>query len=172
MLNIIAVIGKNRELGCDNKLLWSLPKDMKRFKRLTFGNVVVMGRKTFESIGSALPGRENIVISRNKNYKADKIKTVTSIEKAINLAKEKYKNKKIYIIGGASIYEKSLPFANKLYLTIVDDSPKADTYFPEYENIFKDKIIKEKGIDNGFNYLFLEIKKPRRKTSLTDETRP
>jgi dihydrofolate reductase len=162
------VIGKNRELGCDNKLLWSLPKDMKRFKRLTFGNVVVMGRKTFESIGSALPGRENIVITRNENYKADKIELTNSIEKAVNLAKEKYKNKEIFIIGGASVYEKSLPFADKLYLTVINDSPKADTYFPEYENIFKDKIIKEKGIDNGFNYLFLEIKKTRRKTSLAD----
>jgi dihydrofolate reductase len=118
-----------------------------------------MGRKTFESIGSALPGRENIVISRNENYKADKIKTVTSIEKAINLAKKKYKNKEIFIIGGASIYEKSLPFADKLYLTVINDSPKADTYFPEYKNIFKDKIIREKGVDNGFNYIFLEIKK-------------
>jgi dihydrofolate reductase len=157
MLNIIAVIGKNRELGCDNKLLWNLPEDMKRFKRLTFGNVVIMGRKTFESIGFALPGRENIVISRNQNYKADKIKTVTSIEEAINLAKEKYKNKEIFIIGGASVYKKSLPSADRLYLTLIDDSPKADTYFPEYEDIFKNKIVKEKGIDNGLNYEFLEI---------------
>jgi dihydrofolate reductase len=159
MLNIIAVIGKNKELGCDNKLLWNLPEDMKRFKRLTFGNVVIMGRKTFESIGSALPGRENIVISRNKNYKANKIKTVTSIEEAINLAEKKYKNKEIFIIGGASVYKESLPSADRLYLTLIDDSPEADTYFPEYEDIFKNKIVKEKGIDNGFEYVFLEINK-------------
>jgi dihydrofolate reductase len=160
MLSIIAVIGKNRELGCYNQLLWQLPKDMKRFRNTTSGHPVIMGRITFESIGKTLPKRTNIIISRNPKFEADNCLLAQSLDQAIALA-EDYNtpgNNEIFIIGGGSIYKQAIKKADKLYLTIVDDAPKADTFFPEYKNFAK--ILKEEsGTDNGYNYQYFELTK-------------
>ncbi|PLX28122.1 diacylglycerol kinase [Candidatus Parcubacteria bacterium] len=156
MISIIAIIGKNRELGCENKLLWSIPEDMDRFKTLTTGHPVIMGRKTFESIGHALPGRTNIVITKQNNYIASGCQVVDSMDEAIREAKISDGSDEIFIIGGAQIYEIGLDFANKLYLSIVDDAPVADVYFPDYSRY--NKIIKEEGIENDkYKIKFLEI---------------
>ena len=155
MLSIIVVIGKNREIGCDNKLLWNIPKDMERFTKITKGHPVLMGDKTFESIGKALPGRTNIIITRNKNYQAEKCEICYSIDDAIKLGKEQ-DNKEMFIIGGGSIYRQTIDIVDKLYLTVVNDAPKADTYFPDYSQ-FKNIIHEETVEDNGLKFKFLEL---------------
>jgi len=142
MIKIIAAISKNRVLGNDNKLIWSLPNDLKRFKKLTTNNTVVMGRKTYESIGRPLPNRRNIVITRDENYHDDNIEVVNSIEEALLLC-----NNDCFIIGGGQIYQQTLDLAEKIYLTIVDEEFEGDAFFPE---LGKDwfKISK---VDNEIN---------------------
>lgn len=154
MISIIVVVGKNREIGFKNKLLWDLPKDMKRFKEITTGHTVVMGDKTFESIGRPLPNRKNIVLSLKDEYKADGCEVRNSLEDVLKEANES--DEEFFIIGGGTIYNLSLPFAYKLYLTVIDDAPKADTFFPDYSE-FKNITLKEEGNDNGMNYKFLEL---------------
>ncbi len=160
-LSLIAVIGKNRELGRDNKLLFDLKKDMAHFKEKTTGHTVIMGRKTFESIGRALPDRVNIVISRDTEYKIQdtSVKIVHTIEEALKLGRQG-EHDELFIIGGAQIYKEFLPYADKLYLTIVDaEASDADAFFPEYEKEFK-KIISSRGDEeNGTNLTFLEFER-------------
>lgn len=160
-ISLIAAIGKNRELGRENKLIFDLKKDMAHFKEKTFGHVVIMGRKTFESIGHALPNRTNIVITRDSSFMLhnSSAKIVHSIEEALDLAK-KYEEEEVFVIGGAQIYEAFLPYADKLYLTIVDKEVEdADAFFPEYENDFK-KIISSIGNEeNGTRFTFMELER-------------
>lgn len=134
-ISIIAAIGKNRELGKDGGLIWQIPDDLKRVKELTMGHPLIMGRKTYESIGRPLPGRTNIVVSRT----ADAIKgcvVAPNFEEALALAKEK-DQEEIFIFGGASIYETALPITDRLYLTLIDqEDTEADAFFPEYKASF------------------------------------
>ena len=157
MFNIIAVIGKNRAIGKKNKLLWHLPHDLKRFKKITFGHPVIMGRITYESLGKPLPGRTNIVVTRNKDFKAPGCLVFDSLGKAISFAKNK--DKEVFIIGGGKIYEQGIKIADKLYLTLVEDSPEADTFFPDYSG-FKKKIFESPLLKEGkYNYYFLELRR-------------
>ncbi len=155
MVSMICAVGKNREIGFKNKLLWNLPGDLKHFKEITTGHAVIMGQTTFESIGKALPGRKNIVLSLDKNYQAENCEVSDDLK---GIA-EKYKEIKeeIFIIGGASIYKQFIQYADKLYLTLVDDSPEADTFFPDYSE-FK-QIISESRMqeENGIKYKFVEL---------------
>jgi len=129
MITIIAALTKNNVIGKDNKLLWNLPDDLKNFKRLTTGNIIIMGRKTFESIGRPLPNRHNIVISRSMQ-KRDGIETHATIESAINSAKKL--NKEIFIIGGAEIYRQTLKYADRMILSHVDIEVDGDVFFPTF----------------------------------------
>ena len=159
-LSLIAAIGKNRELGRDNKLVFDLKKDMAHFKEKTTGHTVIMGRKTFESIGRALPDRVNIVISRDKEFRTHHdVKIVTSVEDALELAKN-HERDELFVIGGAQIYEAFLPFADRLYLTIVDKEVEdADAFFPEYDKEFK-RIISSIGEEeNGIRFTFMELER-------------
>ena len=146
MINIIAAVGKNRELGAKNKLLWHIPADMEHFKTKTEGNVVIMGRKTFESLPKKfrpLPNRINIVVTRDTNYQINEknVFVCHSIEDAIEKGKEF--NKEVFIIGGAQIYRSALKYTDKLYLTLVDRGyPEADVFFPDYSE-FKKKTFEE-----------------------------
>lgn len=157
-VSMIAAIGKNRELGKNNALIWRISEDLKFFKATTMGHPIIMGRKTFESLPKALPGRKNIVISKNENYKAEGAVVVNSVEKALAEAG----HDDAFIIGGESIYKIFLPVADKLYLTLIDGEEKqADAYFPEYENIAWKTEELLKAEDNGINYsrvLFERIK--------------
>lgn len=150
MISAIAVIGKNRELGRRNQLLFVVPGDLPRFKRLTMGNPIVMGRKTRESIGRELPGRTNIVISRSGE--------IDSIEKALKLARRSPGNEEIFVIGGGEIYALAMPYVERLYLTVVDaEAPDADTFFPEYSEFTK--VIMDEMHEEGdmrFRYLTVE----------------
>ncbi len=138
IISFIAAIGKNNELGKDNDLLWKLPADQKFFRETTSGHPVVMGRKTFESLGSgpngepgkALPKRRNVIITRDKNYKRDDAEVVNSLEEAMNLFKDS--DEEIFIIGGAEIYRQSMNTADRLYITHIDAEDKtAQVFFPE-----------------------------------------
>jgi dihydrofolate reductase len=129
-VSIIAAVGKNNEIGLDNKLLWKLPDDLKRFQKLTKGHAVIMGRKTFESIGKPLPERKNIVVTRQSDYKAQGCTVVRSLEAALEAAGD---DDEPFVIGGSELYDLALPYANKLYLTFVDAEPEADVYFPELD---------------------------------------
>ena len=128
---LVAAIGENGEMGVNNALLWHLPGDLPRFKKMTMGYPIIMGRKTFDSIGKALPGRLNIVLSANTDWQKDEVITVNSIEKAIDTAKQN-KAEKVFVIGGGQIYKLFLPYATQLELTEVFDAPMADTYFPNF----------------------------------------
>ncbi len=165
MISLIAAIGKNNELGKGNDLLWKLPADMQHFIKTTSGHPVIMGRKTFESIGKALPNRRNIIITRDKNYKKDGAEVVHSLPEALKLAKTSPRpllkgegENEIFIIGGAEIFEQSIPFANKLYITHIDAADNdADTFFPEIIPILWNETShkeNKKDSKNPFNYTF------------------
>jgi len=156
-ISIIAAIAKNRAIGKDNKLLFHISEDLKRFKKITFGHPVIMGRKTFESLGKPLPKRINIIVTRNKNYKAKGCIICHSLIKAIEIAQKKDKNE-VFIIGGGQIYKQAIKFADKLYLTIVEGNFKADTYFPDYSE-FKKVVKEEKKESEGYKYRFLELER-------------
>lgn len=173
MISIIAAIGKNRELGRNNKLLWHLKADMERFKKLTLGQVVVMGRKTFESLPKKfcpLPKRINIVVSRKRDYstlknqeqtlrnKETQLIFASSIKEAIEKAKNF--NRDIFIAGGASIYHQTLPLVDKLYLTVIEKTyPDADVFFPPYQHLFFKIVFEEKKEEDSLRFSFLEIKR-------------
>ena len=127
MIIMIAAVAENNALGKDNDLVWHLPNDFKRFKTLTSGHHIIMGRKTFESFPKPLPNRTHVIITRQKNYKAEGCIIVDSIEKALEICP---KNEDTYIIGGGEIYTLSLPFADKIEITKVHHSFEADAYFP------------------------------------------
>lgn len=128
MTTIIAAVGENNALGKDNDLVWHLPDDFKRFKELTTGHYIIMGRKTFESFPQPLPNRTHVIITRQKDYKPEGCVVVNSIEKALELAKE---DEQPFIIGGGEIYKLGMPFSDKIELTQVHESFEADTFFPE-----------------------------------------
>ena len=131
LLSLIAVVGENRAIGKAQNLLWHLPEDMRHFRALTLGKPVIMGRKTWESLPAAfrpLPGRRNIVVTRNRAYQAPGATFAASLADALN---EVADAAEVLVIGGAELYRAALPTADRLYLTEVADSPEADAFFPE-----------------------------------------
>ncbi|MBX2866570.1 dihydrofolate reductase [Candidatus Kaiserbacteria bacterium] len=159
MIGIIAAIGKNRELGKNGDLIWRISDDLKRVKDLTTGHPIVMGRKTYESIGRPLPNRTNIVVTRDPSYEAEGCIVTTSLEEALEKAKESEGADEIFIFGGAQIYEMALPYTDRLYLTIIDaEDPEADTFFPEYDT-FTNVIKKEKRDQDGLSYEWFTLEK-------------
>lgn len=126
MIKIIVAVSKNGVIGGDNSLIWHLPNDLKRFKQITSGSCVVMGRKTYESIGKPLPNRRNIIISRDSNLFIDGCEVVNSIEESLMLT-----NNDCFFIGGGEIYKQVLPITDIIYLTKVEEIFKGDTYFSE-----------------------------------------
>lgn len=130
ILSLILAIGKNNEIGFGNKLPWHLPDDLKRFKETTREHSVIMGRKTYESIGRLLPERKNIIITRDKSYRAEGAVIVSSIEEAI---KECENEDEAFVIGGGEICKLALPYASQMYLTHVDTELPADSFFPEFD---------------------------------------
>jgi len=159
IISFVVAMGKNRVIGKDNSLPWSLPADMKHFKDLTTGKPIIMGRKTFESIGKPLPNRTNIIITRDQAYKAEGCIVVNSIDAAL-LAVEG--NEEVMVIGGAQIYKEFLPKANKIYLTIIETDFEGDAYFPEYdieewqETAFEEH---ERDAQNQYDYRFLTLER-------------
>lgn len=131
-ISLVVAAADNNAIGKENKLLWYLPNDMRFFKNITWGMVVIMGRKTLESLEKPLKGRRNIVITRQKNFNTDGVVVAKDLEKALSAAK-KMDVKEVCVIGGGEIYKQFLPVANKIYITRVHFSPgDADTYFPDF----------------------------------------
>lgn len=149
---LIAALSENRVIGKDNKLIWHIPDDLKHFKEKTSGHPVIMGRKTFESIGRLLPNRTNIIITRDKEYKVEGALIVHSLDEAISTA-QKNTEKEVFIIGGGQIFEQAIKIADKLYLTIIEGEFEGDAFFPDYSN-FK-KITESETLEyNGMKYKF------------------
>jgi dihydrofolate reductase len=136
---LIAATSQNNALGKDNKIIWHLPDDFKRFKELTSGHHIIMGRKTFESFPKPLPNRTHIVITRQKNYHPEGCVVVNSIEDAFEICP---KNEAVFLIGGAEIYKLGLPFIDKMELTFINETFEADAFFPEI-NFSEWKLTKE-----------------------------
>lgn len=153
MITLIAAIGKNNELGLDNKLLWDIPEDMRHFKDYTLGKVVIMGRKTFMSIGRELPGRRNIVVSSQSLTLSGVSIPVHSIESALSI---EHCYNEMVVIGGASLYEQTINLADKLIITHVDAEFSADTFFPKIDdNIWVPTNTVLSG-NEQFKYRFVE----------------
>jgi len=163
-VNIVAALGKDRVIGKDNQLLWHIPEDLKRFKLLTLGHPVIMGRKTLESIiaglGKPLPGRTNIVVTRDPEWKYEGVVVCHSLEEALGKAQE-IDQEEIFIGGGAEIYTQSLPFTNRLYLTLIEGDHEGDTFFPEYGKYFKKVLKEEKGAHSGIKYRWLDLEREK-----------
>lgn len=158
MIKIIAAISNDLGLGKDNKLLWSLPNDLKRFKELTLNSSIIMGRKTFDSIGKPLPNRENIIITRDVNYKKKGCLVFNDLESALE-----YTKNDCFIIGGGEIYKQSIHLADMVFLTMVDCDIESDTFFP-FMDIRKWKIssIKENKPDGKHNFKYTYVDYERR----------
>jgi dihydrofolate reductase len=144
ILSIISAIGKNNELGLNNQLLWDLPRDMQHFRTTTSGHPVIMGRKTFESIGHPLPNRRNVVITRDVSYVKEGVEVVHSLPEAIDLFKYDVNplpnGEEVFVIGGAEIYKQAMDHADRLYITHVDSGYEADAFFPTISPNFWNEI--------------------------------
>ena len=161
MIIIIAAIGFNNELGKDNDLIWHLPADLKRFKKVTSGHAIIMGRNTFESIGKPLPNRRSIIITRNTSYKKEGCDVVHSLEEAINLIKDQ---KNAFIIGGAQIYKEAIEkqLVDQLDITKVHQNFEADVFFPTIDQSVWEEISVETFLPddkNQYTYSFISYKK-------------
>lgn len=184
-IGIIAAVGRNnRAIGKTGTLLWRISDDLKRFKTLTTGHPIIMGRKTFESIGRALPNRTNIVITRNADFRlarrgggAEGVVVASSLEDAIRLASSPPqmrrgvptesrdgvvgKRKEVFIIGGGEIYQQALPLADKLYLTLIESDAEGDVFFPDWSKDFTKEVFREARIDpaSGVKYAWVDIER-------------
>ena len=128
-LTLVAAMGRNGGIGFRGRMPWHLPAELKHFKRTTLGKPVVMGRKTWESIGKALPGRQNLVVTRNEAYAAEGCQVVASLVEAIETAEDT----EVMVIGGGELYRQALPLSSRMVLTTVDIEPECDTWFPAWD---------------------------------------
>ena len=155
MISLIAAVARNRALGKDGQLLWHLPEDMRYFRETTRGKPVIMGRKTWESLPDAfrpLPGRRNIVISRNSAYEAPGATLAGSLDEAVRLTQD---DAEVFVIGGAEIYRQALPLAQRLYLTEVTQDFAADAFFPEFsDREWKEISRSEQKSGSGLEFTF------------------
>lgn len=161
MISIIVCIAENRAIGFQNELLYRLPNDLKRFKQLTTGHTIIMGRRTFESLPKgALPNRRNVVLSRRSDASFEGAEHYTSLEEALSHCQS---DEEIFIIGGSTVYEQALPLADNLYITLVQDTPvQADAYFPaialdEWEELAREDFSSDE--KHAYNYSFIDYKR-------------
>jgi len=158
-LSIIVAVAENNIIGDNNQLIWYIPDDLKRFKSLTMGHHIIMGRKTWESIGRPLPGRKSIVVTRNINFKADGALVANSLPQALEMAKD---DDEAFIIGGGELYQQALPLASRLYLTKVHKHFEGDVAFPDIDYTEWHQISSEKGKPNakdGLEYSFVNLER-------------
>lgn len=172
-VSFIVVVDQNGAMGCNNRLLWHLPDELKFFKSQTTGKTVIMGRKTFESIGKALPNRTNIILSKNKSYDVEGCEILNSIPECDAFLESSGNNKEVFVIGGESIFDQTYKYADRILITIVDDIyAGADTYFPNFDTIRKSKTwnkpkqLLDHPIDekHPFSFKTYEILRNKKKT--------
>lgn len=152
-LSIIVAIAKNRVIGINNTLPWHLPEDLKRFRALTMGHHIIMGRKTYDSLGRLLPGRTTVIVTRNTDYKVEGALIAHSLQDAIALCKA---DDEVFLIGGAELYQEGLKLSSKLYITEITLDVEGDAYFPEYssdewQESSREADVSEQGL--AFNYV-------------------
>ncbi len=150
IISLIAAVGKNGIIGDHGKIPWHLPADFKRFKEITMGHPVIMGRKTYESIGKPLPGRTNIIVTRQKKYVVPECTIAGTLKEAFDAARTSGAEE-VFVMGGAEIYREAMPFAEKLYLTKVGGDFEGDVFFPEVNSIEWKEVSAEKGAIDGKN---------------------
>ncbi|MFI3180074.1 MAG: dihydrofolate reductase [Methylococcales bacterium] len=160
-ISLIVAMSANRVIGQDNKMPWHLSADLKRFRAITMDAPILMGRKTFESIGKPLDGRTNLILSKNENYQPEGCFVFDSLEMALSAAENM--GEELFIIGGATLYEMSLPFAKRLYLTDIQAKFDGDTFFPEFNfddwnEITCEQINNDEKVDFSYRFLTLEKK--------------
>ena len=157
MLSIIVAKGKNNIIGKENKLVWSLPADMKRFRELTTGHVIIMGRKTFESLGKILPNRKHVVFTQNPDFKVDD-ENVQIVHSMLEIKEYIDNDEENFVIGGAMIYSLLMPYVKKMYVTEINKDFEGDTFFPKINLDIWKETRREKGTqdeDNKFDYDFV-----------------
>ena len=157
-LSSIVAVANNRVIGIDNTLPWHLPEDLKRFRALTMGHHIIMGRKTYDSLGRLLPGRTTVIVTRNLDYRVEGALVANSLEAAIALCQG---DDEAFLIGGAELYQDGLKLSSKLYITEIDLTVKGDAYFPEYslnewQETAREAHVSEQGL--GFSYVIYERK--------------
>lgn len=150
MISIIAAHDQNQGIGYRNQLPWYIPEDLLYFKKMTLGKTIVMGRKTFESIGRPLPKRKNVVVTRQQDYSAEEVTVVHSLQQALSLANI---DAGLMVIGGEQMYREALPLADRLYLTLVKGTFEVDTYFPRYDQDFE-MIDQRLGQEDHLKFFF------------------
>jgi len=158
-ISIIAALARNRTIGLNNAMPWRLPEDLKRFRRLTIGHAVIMGRKTFESIGTPLTGRNNIVISRSREWSHPGCVVVHNLESALAAVEAP---RDAFVIGGAQIYALALPHAQRLHMTEIERDFEGDAFFPEFDRSLWREVSRERhaaGGNEGFDYAFVDYER-------------
>lgn len=156
---MIAAMGKDRVIGKDNDMPWHLPADLQHFKKTTLGSPIIMGRKTYDSIGRPLPGRLNIILSRNTKLEVEGCSVVDSLDRALALAQENA-SEEVFITGGAHLYNTFLKDADRLYITLIDETFEGDTYFPDYSQFSWKEVSREDCLadeKNPHNYSFITL---------------
>lgn len=153
-LNLIVAAARNRVIGAGNQMPWHLPADFAWFKRQTLGHPVIMGRKTFESIGRPLPGRTNLVVTHNPAWRAEGVQACTSLDEALSLCREAGD---AFVIGGATLYEQALPKADRIFLTRVDAAPEGDTWFPALDPAHWREVSREHAAADARNAFAMEF---------------
>lgn len=158
VVTLIAALGRNNAIGRENQLLWRLPEDLKRFKALTMGSPIIMGRKTFESVGRVLPGRRNLVLTHQSEWQFAGAERFSSLDEAIAACSGV---KQIFVIGGAQIYSQALALADVLELTEVDDAPQCDACFPQFDRKVWQELQRETHTDpaSGLRYDFVRYQR-------------
>jgi dihydrofolate reductase len=156
-ISIIAAVAENGAIGKDNGLLWHIPEDMKRFRELTTGHAVVMGQKTYESIGRPLPNRTNIVLTQDPDFQAPGCVVCFSLDEALEKAGEVEKEE-VFVIGGGMVYRQTLPMADRLYVTVVRGDFEGDVFFPDYSE-FRKVVSREERQDEKYRYDFLVLER-------------
>jgi dihydrofolate reductase len=158
-ISLIAAMARNRVIGRDNQLPWHLPEDLKRFRRLTMGAPVIMGRKTYQSIGRPLPGRHNIVVTRQRDAAWSGCTIAHSLDEALTIAADVAE---IFVIGGAELYRLGLPRADRLYLTLIDADSEGDAHFPEIDpSVWREHEREVGGGEGGLRYEFAVYERVR-----------
>ncbi|MBP9727803.1 MAG: dihydrofolate reductase [Candidatus Moranbacteria bacterium] len=159
-ISMIVAVDENRAIGKDNRLLWNIPEDLKRFKGLTTGHAVIMGENTYYSIGRPLPNRTNIVVTMNQSLELPGCLVAHSIDEAFQIAREQ-ESEEAFVIGGASIYKQCLPLVERLYLTLVEGAHDADTFFPEYSEFTK-VLGQEKSGNGEYQYTYFVLERAKK----------
>ncbi len=162
IISAIAALSENRVIGRDNRLPWRLSVDLKRFKRLTTAHPILLGRKTFDSIGKPLPGRTNIVITRQAEWCPAGVLVAHSLDEALEFARVQEGSEEVFIIGGAEIYRQSLAICDRLYLTMIHREIEGDAFFPPFGKEEFRESARESGVEGEWDYSFVDLERVKR----------